>query len=108
MPTYDYECTICGECYEVTRGFREEGGDACPRCGAKGQFVFSPTPTIFKCGGFYVTDTKPKDPKALAEKSESAPPAKTAEIKSEAKPAADAPAVKAEPAKPPPTPPASK
>jgi putative FmdB family regulatory protein len=64
MPTYEYECENCGTRFEITRGFHEEGGDDCPHCGNKGRQIFSPAPIIYKCGGFYVTDTKDKKPSA--------------------------------------------
>jgi putative FmdB family regulatory protein len=60
MPTYDYECSKCKSRYEVTRGFHEKGGDACPTCGGKGTFIYSAPPLIFKGGGFYVTETRKK------------------------------------------------
>ncbi len=64
MPTYDYECENCGNRFEVIRGFHEEGGDNCPNCGSKSRQIFTPAPIIYKCGGFYVTDTKDKKPSA--------------------------------------------
>jgi len=66
MPTYDYECEKCGNRFEVTRSFHEEGGDDCPKCGGKSCQLFSPAPIIYKCGGFYVTDTKNKNPSSAS------------------------------------------
>ena len=79
MPIYEYECSQCASRYEVKRGFHEVGGDACPECGGAGQQIFSPTPSIYKCGGFYITENRKNSErhgdvaqpaKAEAEKSE--------------------------------------
>lgn len=37
MPLYEYECTDCGERFEVLQRMGEDGhGLTCPRCGAEG------------------------------------------------------------------------
>jgi putative FmdB family regulatory protein len=95
MPTYDYECSKCKSKYEVTRGFHEKGGDACPACGGEGKFIYSSPPLIFKGGGFYVTETRKKA--GLTYEGEAKPPpekpaAAPASEKSAASPAGEKPA----------------
>jgi len=43
MPVYEYECTKCGERFELRRGMNDKDDEiGCPRCGAKSpQRVFS-------------------------------------------------------------------
>ena len=64
MPIYEYECGKCAARFEVKRGFHEEGGGCCPKCGGEGRQIYSPAPLIFKGSGFYVTDHRKKDDKA--------------------------------------------
>jgi putative FmdB family regulatory protein len=58
LPIYDYECRKCLSRFEVKRGFNEEGGDSCPKCGGEGRRIYLPTPLIFKGSGFYITDSR--------------------------------------------------
>jgi putative FmdB family regulatory protein len=53
MPLYEYRCNICGEKFEVRRGFFErEKETRCPKCGSEDtQRVYSST-----CGGGCSTD----------------------------------------------------
>ena len=106
MPIYEYECTKCAARYEVKRGFHETGGDSCPECGGEGRQIFSATPSIYKCGGFYVTDSRKKADHSIdgaqPAKTESDKPAKkadTAETKAGA--AADSSSPKSVSGKPP-------
>jgi len=52
-PTYDYTCSVCGGSREITRVFGEDREPTC--CQQLMNRVWSPTPTIFKTGGFYKT-----------------------------------------------------
>jgi putative FmdB family regulatory protein len=109
MPTYEYECNKCKSQFEIKRGFHEEGGGCCPRCGGEGRQIFSPTPIIFKGSGFYVTDHRKKDDNATDReppvKPEAEKPAKKDDtVKAETKPSTDKPSPKTESGKPPPKP----
>jgi len=113
MPIYEYECSKCSARFEVTRGFHEEGGNCCPRCGGEGRQIFLPTPIIFKGSGFYVTDHRKKDDKATdrepSAKPEAEKPAKKDDaVETKTKPAPDVSSPKTEPVKPPPKPEANK
>ncbi len=71
---------------------------ACPTCGAPTKKVFHPTRTIFKGGGFYVTDlraeqTKSSDKAAKPDAAETKPDA-GAETTAEPAPAKETPAPK--------------
>jgi putative FmdB family regulatory protein len=53
MPTYEYKCNECGSQVEYERAFGEDHEPVC--CQQTMSRVWSPTPTIFKTGGFYST-----------------------------------------------------
>jgi putative FmdB family regulatory protein len=62
MPIYEYECNKCSHKFDLRRKFGEDGGATCPRCGSHAQRIFSPVPIVFKGSGFYVTDSRKKEP----------------------------------------------
>ena len=35
MPAYDYECTACGDRFEVRQGIAESPLKSCPKCGGE-------------------------------------------------------------------------
>jgi putative FmdB family regulatory protein len=37
MPTYEYECTVCGHRFEALQAMSEAPRRACPKCGGKGR-----------------------------------------------------------------------
>lgn len=90
MPIYEYECGKCSLRFEVKRGFNEEGGNCCPRCGGEGRQIFSPAPLIFKGSGFYITDSRKND----GHSSDGSQPAKAESDKSAKKADAEKPKVK--------------
>ena len=104
MPIYEYECDKCKSRFEIQRGFNEEGGNCCPRCGGEGRQVFLPTPIIFKGSGFYITDSRKKEDHSTevqTAKPEAEKAAKKGDAgESKAKPATDKVSPKTEPAKP--------
>lgn len=75
MPNYEYRCTNCENLFEI---WQEVGAEAppCPACEAEVKKVFHPIRTIYKGGGFYVTDLR-------AEKEKSKAPAKSETPKTE-------------------------
>ena len=60
MPTYEYECTVCGQHIEVFQRFSEDALTTCGVCGGKLRKVFHPAGIVFKGSGFYATDSRAK------------------------------------------------
>ncbi len=62
MPTYEYECTSCGQHVEVFQRISEDPLTTCGVCGGPLRKVFHPAGIVFKGTGFYATDhrSKPK------------------------------------------------
>jgi putative FmdB family regulatory protein len=78
MPTYEYECTSCGQHIEVFQRITEDPLTRCGVCGGPLRKVFHPAGIVFKGSGFYATDnrsgSKPdakKEPKKEAAKESS-------------------------------------
>lgn len=110
MPTYEYQCTVCGHRFEKFQSFSADPIKECPVCGEPVKKVISAAGIIFKGSGWYINDSKnttasspaaSKEKKAdgegtstektSSEKSEAAKPAESpagsSETKSESKPA---------------------
>ena len=66
MPTYEYECTVCGQHIEVFQRFSEDPLSTCGVCGGKLRKVFHPAGIVFKGSGFYATDSRAKAPSGAA------------------------------------------
>lgn len=63
MPTYDYECSKCGNKFEAFQKITDEPLKKCPECKGKVKRLISPgSGIIFKGSGFYATDYKKKTP----------------------------------------------
>src|SRR5688572_32282930 len=60
MPTYEYECTSCGQHIEVFQRFSEAALKTCGVCGGPLRKVFHPAGIVFKGSGFYATDSRAK------------------------------------------------
>mgnify|MGYP003444556823 CR=1 FL=1 len=58
MPTYEYECTACGQHMEVFQRFTEDPLTTCGVCGGVLRKVFHPAGIVFKGSGFYATDSR--------------------------------------------------
>jgi len=58
MPTYEYECTACGQHMEVFQRFTEDALTTCGVCGGVLRKVFHPAGIVFKGSGFYATDSR--------------------------------------------------
>ena len=61
MPTYDYQCTVCGVIFEMRQGFDAEPTQSCTECGSPSRRRFHPVGVIYKGTGFYTTDYKRKN-----------------------------------------------
>jgi putative FmdB family regulatory protein len=58
MPTYEYECTSCGQHIEVFQRISEDALTTCGVCGGTLRKVFHPAGIVFKGSGFYATDSR--------------------------------------------------
>lgn len=59
MPNYDYRCSNCGK-FTVYQGIKEKALDTCPTCGSPVNRVIGKNiGIVYKCAGFYTTDTRP-------------------------------------------------
>jgi putative FmdB family regulatory protein len=70
MPTYEYECTACGQHIEVFQRFSEDPLTTCGVCGGPLRKVFHPAGIVFKGSGFYATDSRSKKPSTASAKQE--------------------------------------
>jgi putative FmdB family regulatory protein len=68
MPTYEYECTSCGQHIEVFQRFSEDPLTTCGNCGGALRKVFHPAGIVFKGSGFYATDSRSKKASGAAPK----------------------------------------
>ena len=87
MPTYQYQCTECGEPLEIQQSFTDDALTECPVCGGRLRKVFNAVGVVFKGSGFYVNDSKSKSSSTSTASTSSDKPAST--------PKADTPAPKA-------------
>ena len=71
MPTYEYECTVCGQHIEVFQRFSEDALTTCGVCGGKLRKVFHPAGIVFKGSGFYATDNRSKSSSGGSSKKDS-------------------------------------
>ncbi|MCI0635450.1 MAG: FmdB family transcriptional regulator [Actinobacteria bacterium] len=72
MPTYEYECTACGQHIEVFQRISEEPLKVCGVCGGALRKVFHPAGIVFKGSGFYATDSRSKAKQGPSEKTDKA------------------------------------
>jgi len=63
MPIYEYQCSNCHKKFELRQNFTDDSIVTCPNCDAVACRLFSPVPIVFKGSGFYITDSRNKDPK---------------------------------------------
>ena len=61
MPTYEYECTKCGDRFEFFQGMTEPPLRECKKCHSPlKRLIGNGAGIIFKGAGFYATDYKSK------------------------------------------------
>ncbi|MFF2523839.1 FmdB family zinc ribbon protein [Streptomyces liangshanensis] len=58
MPTYQYQCTQCGEGLEAVQKFTDDALTVCPACEGRLKKVFSAVGIVFKGSGFYRNDSR--------------------------------------------------
>ncbi|MFE0736052.1 MULTISPECIES: FmdB family zinc ribbon protein [Streptomyces] len=95
MPTYQYQCTECGEGLEAVQKFTDDALTECPSCQGRLKKVFSAVGIVFKGSGFYRNDSRgssssssPASSGASKSSTGSASSAPSASSSSDAKPAA--------------------
>ncbi|WP_134107890.1 FmdB family zinc ribbon protein [Kribbella pratensis] len=71
MPTYQYQCTDCGEALEVRQSFTDDALTVCPNCQGNLRKVFNAVGVVFKGSGFYRTDSRSTGKGSVPAKSES-------------------------------------
>lgn len=58
MPTYQYQCTECGQGLEAVQKFTDDALTECPHCQGRLKKVFSAVGIVFKGSGFYRNDSR--------------------------------------------------
>jgi len=58
VPTYQYQCTECGEGLEAVQKFTDDALTECPACHGRLKKVFSAVGIVFKGSGFYRNDSR--------------------------------------------------
>jgi putative FmdB family regulatory protein len=58
VPTYQYQCTDCGNALEVRQSFSDDALTVCPACDGRLRKVFNAVGVVFKGSGFYRTDSR--------------------------------------------------
>lgn len=58
VPTYQYQCTECGEALEAVQKFTDDALTECPNCQGRLRKVFSAVGVVFKGSGFYRNDSR--------------------------------------------------
>jgi putative FmdB family regulatory protein len=58
MPTYEYECLVCKERFDVFQSINDDPVSTCEKCGGRVRKIFTNAGIIFKGSGFYVNDHK--------------------------------------------------
>ncbi|WP_042412732.1 FmdB family zinc ribbon protein [Streptacidiphilus anmyonensis] len=77
MPTYQYQCTACGNGLEAVQKFTDAALTECPECGGKLRKIFSAVGVVFKGSGFYRTDSRSSSSSSISSNSSSSGTAST-------------------------------
>ncbi|MYS10415.1 FmdB family transcriptional regulator [Streptomyces sp. SID6041] len=88
MPTYQYQCTECGEGLEAVQKFTDDALTECPQCQGRLKKVFSAVGIVFKGSGFYRNDSRGSSSSSSPAASKSSTPAASSSSTPDAKPAA--------------------
>ncbi|WP_024754791.1 FmdB family zinc ribbon protein [Streptomyces exfoliatus] len=87
MPTYQYQCTECGEGLEAVQKFTDDALTECPSCQGRLKKVFSAVGIVFKGSGFYRNDSRGSSSSSSPASSKSSTPSSSSST-SDSKPAA--------------------
>ncbi|WP_405854305.1 FmdB family transcriptional regulator [Streptomyces sp. NBC_00090] len=90
MPTYQYQCTECGEGLEAVQKFTDDALTECPSCKGRLKKVFSAVGIVFKGSGFYRNDSRGSSSSSSPAASKSSTPSASSSTSStsDSKPAA--------------------
>ncbi|MFE6104164.1 FmdB family zinc ribbon protein [Streptomyces laurentii] len=77
MPTYQYQCTECGEGLEAVQKFTDDALTECPNCKGRLKKVFSAVGIVFKGSGFYRNDSRGSSSSSTPASSKSSSPSST-------------------------------
>jgi putative FmdB family regulatory protein len=58
VPTYSYECTECGNRFDVVQAFTDDTLTTCEKCSGRLRKLFNSVGIVFKGSGFYRTDSR--------------------------------------------------
>ncbi len=58
MPTYSYECTECGNRFDIVQAFTDDALTTCEQCSGRLRKRFNAVGVVFKGSGFYRTDSR--------------------------------------------------
>ncbi len=58
MPTYTYQCTQCGDKFDIVQKFTDDALSTCEKCDGKLRKLFNSVGIVFKGSGFYRTDSR--------------------------------------------------
>src|SRR5258707_7878433 len=61
MPIYDYHCDHCGHTFSQVQSYTDATLEVCPSCGKKPRKLMATPAIVFKGGGWYKTDSRPKE-----------------------------------------------
>jgi putative FmdB family regulatory protein len=64
VPTYSYECTECGNRFDIVQAFTDETLTTCENCSGRLRKLFNSVGIVFKGSGFYRTDSRDAGQKA--------------------------------------------
>jgi putative FmdB family regulatory protein len=66
VPTYEYECTECGNRFDIEQRFTDDALTTCDKCQGPLRKVFSAVGVVFKGSGFYKTDSRSSGTKSTS------------------------------------------
>jgi putative FmdB family regulatory protein len=58
VPTYSYECTECGNRFDMVQAFTDDALTTCEKCSGRLRKLFKNVGIVFKGSGFYRTDSR--------------------------------------------------
>ncbi|MER5348769.1 FmdB family zinc ribbon protein [Kitasatospora sp. NPDC002551] len=98
MPTYQYQCTECGNGLEAVQKFTDEPLTTCPDCQGRLRKIFSAVGVVFKGSGFYRTDSRSSSSSSVGGGSSSSSSSSTSASSSSSSSSTPAPAASPAPA----------
>jgi putative FmdB family regulatory protein len=66
VPTYTYECTECGNRFDIVQAFTDDTLTTCEQCAGRLRKRFNSVGVVFKGSGFYRTDSRESAKKAAS------------------------------------------